>query len=142
MLVKPMQRVSGAKHRFAQHCLGGMIAVLLTASVICPITLPALAQSAPPVYTPGDEAPEEFPAGPGRDETFYACVACHNFKLVAAQGMNRERWDGTLTYMTQRHGMPAIEGDDRRLILDYLAAAFPERPAQRPGWRNPFQPQP
>ena len=96
------------------------------------------AQSPAPAYTPGEESPEEFPAGPGRDETFYACVACHNFKLVAAQGMSRERWDETLRFMTVRHNMPAIDGDDRRLILDYLAATFPERAQQHRGWQNPF----
>ena len=30
---------------------------------------------------------EDLPEGPGREETFYACTACHNFKLVAAQGL-------------------------------------------------------
>jgi hypothetical protein len=40
-------------------------------------------------FTPSEESPEQFPAGPGREETFYACIACHNFKLIAAQGMSR-----------------------------------------------------
>ena len=44
------------------------------------LVAPAIAQTA---FTPRDESPEEFPAGSGRDETFYACTACHNFKLVA-----------------------------------------------------------
>ena len=57
-------------------------------------------QTSPPAFTPRDESPEEFAAGPGRDETFYACTACHNFKLVAQQGLSRERWDETLTFMT------------------------------------------
>ena len=43
------------------------------------LAAPAIAQT----FTPGDESPEDFPAGAGRDETFYACTACHNFKLVA-----------------------------------------------------------
>ena len=50
-----------------------------------------------PAFEPRDENPEDFPAGPGRDETFYACTACHNFKLVAAQGLSRERWDDPST---------------------------------------------
>ncbi len=28
-------------------------------------------------FTPRDESPEEFVAAPGREETFYACIACH-----------------------------------------------------------------
>ena len=47
---------------------------------------PAIAQS---TFTPRDESPEEFAAGAGRDETFYACTACHGFRLVAQQGMTR-----------------------------------------------------
>ena len=94
----------------------------------------ALAQ----VPAPAEETPEMFPAGPNRDEAFYACVACHNFKLVAAQGMSRARWDDTIAFMIERHGMPAIGDEDRKLIVDYLAAAFPERAQQRRGWRNPF----
>src|SRR4029079_13744516 len=38
-------------------------------------------------FTPRDESPEEFPAGAGREETFYACTACHGFKLISQQGM-------------------------------------------------------
>jgi hypothetical protein len=30
---------------------------------------------------------QDFSAGPGRDETFYACTAGHGFKLVAQQRM-------------------------------------------------------
>ena len=41
--------------------------------------------------------------------------------------------------MTSRHGMPAIEGADRELILDYLAQHYPPRaPARGGGFRNPF----
>lgn len=115
-------------------------ALVLAGATLAAGPRPSFAQSAPPAYTPGEESPEEFPPGPGREEAFYACVACHNFKLVAAQGMSRARWDDTLSFMTQRHGMPAIDGEDRRVILDYLATAFPERPQQRRGWQSPFAP--
>jgi hypothetical protein len=90
-------------------------------------------------FTPSEESPEQFPAGAGRDETFYACTACHNFKLVAAQGMNRRQWDESLTWMTQRHNMPPLVGKDREVVLDYLERAYPPRaPASPGGWRNPF----
>jgi hypothetical protein len=96
----------------------------------------AAAQSA---FTPRDETPEEFPAGAGRDEAFYACTACHNFKLVAAQGLTRPQWEDSLAWMTQRHNMPPLEGKERETVLNYLEAAFPPRaPASRGGWRNPF----
>jgi hypothetical protein len=99
----------------------------------------AQAQSPAAGFTPSDERPEDFPEGPGRDETFYACVACHNFKLIAAQGMPRGQWDETLTWMTTRHNMPEINGKDRELILNYLEKHYPPKP--RGGWKNPFAPQ-
>lgn len=90
-------------------------------------------------FTPGQESPEEFPAGAGREETFYACTACHNFKLVAAQGMTRAQWNDSLTWMTDRHKMPDIQGADRDLILDYLVQTYPPRaPSRAGGFKNPF----
>lgn len=86
---------------------------------------------------PVEEGPEQYPAHPSRDDAFYFCTACHSFKLVAAQGMSRERWDESLTWMVERHNMPDVQGDDRKKILDYLANAFPERREPR-GWQNPF----
>ena len=68
---------------------------------------------------------------PNRDDAFYFCTACHGFKLVAAQGMSRERWDESLTFMVKRHNMPDVQGEDREKILDYLETAFPERPVRR-----------
>jgi len=99
-----------------------------------------VAWSQPPAFTPRDESPEEFAPGHGREQTFYACTPCHNFKLVAAQGMSRERWDETLTFMTSRHNMPALAGAERKLVLDYLEQAYPPRPARQGGWQNPFAP--
>ena len=91
-----------------------------------------------PAFTPRDETPEEFAAGAGRDETFYSCTACHNFKLVAQQGMSRRQWDDTITLMTQRHGMPPLDDKDREVVLNYLEAAYPPRAPAGGGWQNPF----
>lgn len=58
---------------------------------------------------------------------------------MAQQGMNRRQWDESLTWMTQKHTMPPLEGNDRKIVLDYLEATFPPRTA--PGGRgspNPF----
>lgn len=102
---------------------------LLAAAML--VTTPLLAQ-------PTNDKPEDYPAGEGRDDTFYACTACHGFKLVAQQGQTRRQWDDTLDWMTQRHNMPRPRDPDRKIILDYLEAAFPPRTAPR-GWQNPFQ---
>ena len=92
----------------------------------------------PKTFTPRDESPEEFAAAPGREDTFYACTACHNFKLVAQQGMNRRQWEDILVMMTEKHGMPALEGKDRETVLSYLETAYPRRAEERGGWQNPF----
>jgi hypothetical protein len=99
---------------------------------------PATGQSKVPGYEPGEEKAEDFPAGAGREETFYACIACHNFKLIAAQRLTRNGWDETITLMAQKHNMPAVEGDERKVILDYLSTAFAPDPSQQRGWKNPF----
>lgn len=93
----------------------------------------------PGQFAPADEAPEDFPDHPGREETFNSCVACHGFKLVAQQGQSRRQWDDTLDFMTEKHNMPKLGGKDRDIVLDYLAASFPPRPPARRGWQNPFQ---
>jgi hypothetical protein len=97
---------------------------------------PALAQS---TFTPREESPEEFVAGPGRDETFYTCTACHGFKLVAQQGMTRAQWEDSINLMVRRHNMPVLDDKDRATVLGYLEAAYPPRaPAARGNWQNPF----
>jgi hypothetical protein len=100
----------------------------------------ALAQT--PGFTPREERLEDLPAGAGREETFGFCTACHGFRLVSNQGLTREKWDETLTWMTARHNMPDIQGADRDVILDYLAQHYPPKaPARGGGFRNPFAPQ-
>jgi mono/diheme cytochrome c family protein len=94
----------------------------------------ALAQT----FTPSEESPEEFPAGAGRDQTFYTCTACHNFKLVAAQGLSRAGWEDSIDLMIRRHNMPPLDAKDRAAVLDYLAAAYPPRAPAGRGWQNPF----
>ena len=90
-------------------------------------------------FTPREESPEEFPAGAGRDDTFYACTACHNFKLVAQQGFSRRQWEETLVLMTEKHGMPALDAKDRETVLNYLETTYPPSARAAPGgWQNPF----
>jgi hypothetical protein len=87
---------------------------------------------------PPEETPEQYPAHPNRDDTFYFCTGCHSFKIIAQQGMSRERWNDTFDYMIERHKMVDPQGEQREQMLDYLSAAFPERRAPG-GWKNPFE---
>lgn len=82
-----------------------------------------------------EETPESLPEGKGREETFYGCTACHGTAIIRQQGMTRERWDETMRVMTDKHGMPAYDGELRDIILDYLTTAFPPR---RRAPDNPF----
>lgn len=119
---------------------GRWLAALAVGTSIMAAQVPAQGQV--PAFTPKDERIEDLPEGPGRDETFGMCTACHGYKLVSNQGMTRDQWDETLTWMTERHGMPNIQGTDRDLILDYLATHHPPKaPARAGGFRNPFAPQ-
>ena len=122
-----------------QIALAGIALGLITA--VTAVTAGGSAQPSGSLFTPKDESPEDLPEGPGREETFYACTACHNFKLVAAQGLSRAQWDDSLTWMTTRHNMADIQGADRKLILDYLEKHYPPRAPRAGGWRNPFAPQ-
>jgi hypothetical protein len=104
-------------------------------AVVLTVAVPQAASAQ--AVAPRDETPADYPAGPGRDQTFYTCTACHGFKLVAAQAQARGQWEDTLDFMTQRHAMPKLEGNDRKIVLDYLEVAFP--PRRTPGgFQNPF----
>jgi cytochrome c553 len=126
------QRTAPEEERFAQTVVAIVAVLLLLAS--------PSAGAQDPTGAPNSEAPEQYPAGPNREQAFYFCTACHGFRIVAAQGMSRTRWDESLTWMTERHNMPKLEGQDREKILDYLATAFPERQRAPGGWRSPFAP--
>jgi hypothetical protein len=112
-----------------------MVATLIPALVLL---LHAHGWAQVPAFTPSDENPEDYPDAPGREQTFYACTGCHGFKIVAQQGQSREQWEDTLDWMTERHKMPRIDGELRKIVLDYLETAYPPRTAPR-GWQNPFQ---
>jgi hypothetical protein len=122
-------------HRKADTNMRAFVS-LLTGVTLTVLAVSALAQQN--TFTPRDESPEEFVAAPGRDETFYTCTACHNFKLVAQQGMNRRQWEDILAVMRDRHGMPELEAKDRDVVLTYLETAYPPRTQERGGWQNPF----
>ena len=126
-------------HRATLPRVGHLLGLLLGVSVLAHSVQ---AEGPAPTFKPGDEQVEDLPPGAGRDETFGMCTACHGFRLVSNQGMTRERWDETLTWMTERHNMPDIQGADRALILDYLSAHYPPKPPSRAGgFKNPFAPQ-
>jgi len=65
-----------------------------------------------------------LPPGPGREEVYYSCQACHSLRIVVQQGLTRDSWDETLVWMIEEQGMPELEPEERDLILDYLAQNY------------------
>jgi hypothetical protein len=94
---------------------------------------------ASPAAMRAQETPDALPEAPGREETFYACTACHGTAVIRRSRLTREGWDELMDWMTEKHGMPRLEGEERRVIVDYLARAFPpgSQQQQRRG-ANPF----
>ncbi|HWP27337.1 MAG TPA: hypothetical protein VNL39_13430 [Xanthobacteraceae bacterium] len=116
----------------AYHCVTAA-GLTLVAFLFCGL-MPAPAQQ----FVPQAENPEEYPPGPGREDTFYACTACHGFKLVAQQGMTRRQWDESIQLMIEKHKMPSLPTKEREVVLDYLERTFPPRTPAGRGWQNPF----
>lgn len=52
------------------------------------------------------------------------CTACHSLRIVMQQHATRERWDDLLVWMVEKQGMPALPGDEREVVMDYLATHF------------------
>lgn len=90
--------------------------------------------------TQPEETPEVLPPGEGREEVFYACTACHSTAVIRRSRLSRQQWDELMDWMTEKHGMNPLEGEERRVIVDYLARAFPSSAGGGAGRRaaNPF----
>ena len=65
-----------------------------------------------------------LPAGPGREEVYNLCQACHSLAIVKQQGLSRKAWNETLLWMIEEQGMPEVEDAEMALMLDYLATYF------------------
>jgi hypothetical protein len=77
-----------------------------------------------------------LPPGKGREETFYLCSPCHSLKLVTQQGLSARRWDEVIDWMLDEQELPALEPEDRTLIVDYLAKYYGENRKARTGKRS------
>lgn len=84
-----------------------------------------------------------LPSGEGRETVRAICSGCHSVRLVAQQGMSRERWDDTVHKMVKEQGMPELDAETRETVLDYLAANLGVEKRRRDGGVSPFnQPTP
>ena len=71
-----------------------------------------------------DDVWQGLPSGPGRELVFGICQACHSLAIVKQQGLDRDSWDETLTWMVEEQGMPELDADNRDLVLDYLSTHY------------------
>ena len=83
---------------------------------------PAADLSAPAAEPGSEEDYQGLPPGPGREEVFTLCQACHSLKTVLQQRLSRDVWDETLVWMIEEQGMPELEPEDYARILDYLGS--------------------
>lgn len=65
--------------------------------------------------------PIKLPEDKGKEEVEVYCGSCHSLRLVVQQRMGKNEWDELLVWMVEEQEMDPIPGDDRTLVLDYLA---------------------
>jgi mono/diheme cytochrome c family protein len=110
--------------------------LLFLAALGAGAALAPMGMASPDAAGEAAEEPSALPAGNGQEETFYACTACHGTAIIRRSHFSREEWDGLMDWMTERHAMPPLEGEERTLIVNYLAQHFGPRAPSR--GRNPF----
>jgi mono/diheme cytochrome c family protein len=80
------------------------------------ISSPAAAQAMPDI--------NELPEGPGREEVFYNCYACHSFRIIKQQRLPESTWDELMDWMVEKQAMPPLSPDDRKAIVKYLGKHY------------------
>ncbi|PVA11053.1 cytochrome C-552 [Pelagivirga sediminicola] len=65
-----------------------------------------------------------LPVGPGAEDTYYQCVACHSTAIIRQQRLSDERWDYLWTWMIEDQGMYEPDDETKDVILNYLKTHF------------------
>lgn len=65
-----------------------------------------------------------LPDGPGAEETYFQCVACHSTEIIKQQRVTDHRWDELWSWMVEAQGMIEPEPEAKELILGYLKTQF------------------
>lgn len=72
---------------------------------------------------------QSLPDGPGKDLVEAVCTACHTLERVVAKRATKAEWQDKVLEMLQED--PDITQKEREQIVEYLAKAFPPRPAPK-----------
>lgn len=126
-------RASGRARRPAALLLLALTVAAFAAPVLLPP--PAEAQGYDPMQPGGASQPSGpaaegnpelggLPDGPGAEETYYLCSACHSIKLVTQQRVTDARWDYLWDWMIREQNMPEQDAETREAILSYLKTHF------------------
>ncbi len=67
---------------------------------------------------------DNLPVGPGMEETFYSCTACHSSQTFQQMRLTDARWEYLWSWMIEEQGMPDYGEETRVVILDYLKEHF------------------
>jgi hypothetical protein len=65
-----------------------------------------------------------LPDGPGAEETYYQCVACHSTGIIKQQRVTDQRWNELWLWMVEAQGMVEPDADTKAVILAYLKQNF------------------
>jgi|GEM_PF-1078211 len=66
----------------------------------------------------------DLPDGPGAEETYYQCVACHSTAIIRQQRVTDARWDYLWNWMVEAQGMVEPDEETKGMILAYLKQHF------------------
>ena len=74
----------------------------------------------------GEPNPElgGLPDGPGAEETYYQCTACHSTAIIKQQRVTDARWDYLWPWMVEEQGMIEPDPETKDIILAYLKEHF------------------
>ena len=126
----PMAALREAPPHDARHPAGVPPAVETVPGVPDPMAAArepqAPATSAASIVQAGAPNPElgDLPDGPGAEETYYQCVACHSTALIRQQRVTDARWDYLWQWMVDAQGMVEPDKDTKGVILAYLKQHF------------------
>ena len=65
-----------------------------------------------------------LPDGPGAEDTFYQCTACHSTEIIKQQRLADARWDYLWNWMIEEQGMYDPDPETKDAILGYLKSHF------------------
>ena len=65
-----------------------------------------------------------LPPGPGQEDVYYTCNACHSLAIVKQQRLPRERWAYLMEWMVEEQGMQPLQPDELDRVVDYLAEHY------------------